>query len=416
MAQHNFEGNIDDINERQLEFIGKVIEELGFKDSKVTIEPVGKAGDNYTANVKRITIEHEEGTKKLVAKFAPSIELLRASFNTKVVFNNEHIMYTEVLPKLLQLQIDADIPESEQLKFAKCHGSLAEEPNEVIVLEDLGESNFVMLDRLEYLSDESVRSILKNFGIYHSLSYVLKKKEPDTYDHYKDSLLEVWASFNENSDMMNHFTQLENLALMVLADPEHQNILRHKVATALTQAVKFNKYDKNNKYAVIQQGDSWTNNFLFKFEEGVLKESVLIDYQLSRSGLPVFDLLYMIFNCTDHETRCKHYYEWLDYYYSELEKSLSHYGLKSNFVYPRDQLDADLKRYGKVAFSVAVIVSSALIMKSEDISKLQENMMNAGLREVSDSLNSSIFDEETVLRFRNRLVGLIDSMKEFGLL
>lgn len=68
----------------------------------------------------------------------------------------------------------------------------------------------------------------------------------------------------------------------------------------------------------------------------------MIDYQASNNVSPVVDLLYMILNCTDHETRSKNFYNWLDYYHSELDKSLSNFGLKANFIYPKDQLDADL--------------------------------------------------------------------------
>ncbi|KAH9632176.1 hypothetical protein HF086_011922 [Spodoptera exigua] len=91
-----------------------------------------------------------------------------------------------------------------------------------------------------------------------------------------------------------------------------------------------------------------------------LKESILIDYQVGKNSSPANDLLYMIFNCTDHEIRLKNFYNWLDYYHSELDKSLSNYGLKANYVYPRDQLDADLKRYGKLQFRCSILLCNVL--------------------------------------------------------
>lgn len=39
--------------------------------------------------------------------------------NIATMFKNEHIMYTEVLPKLVQLQRDVDIAENNLFKFAK---------------------------------------------------------------------------------------------------------------------------------------------------------------------------------------------------------------------------------------------------------------------------------------------------------
>lgn len=269
MAEYKFEGDIDNINERQLEFINKVILEQGFKDAKVTFEPVGIPGDNYIANVKRITIEGENGNLSLIAKIAPSHEILRMTTNAYLLFKNEHMMYTEILPKMVQLQIKEGVPEEDQLRFAKCYGSLSEETNEVILLEDLKTSGFVMVDRFESLSNESVKSVLKNFGILHSLSYVLKKQEPETYDYFKANLFDVWAAMADVEATQLYFKQIENNALSLLEDTEHRNIVRHKVSDVASLAAKMAKLEDGNKYSVIQQGDSWTNNIMFRFEASI---------------------------------------------------------------------------------------------------------------------------------------------------
>lgn len=271
MEHHKFEGEIDSIAPGQLEFIKNVIEQEGFKDSKVTFEAVGAAGDNYAANVKRIIIEGENGNLTMIAKIAPVNETLRKNLSVPLMFSNEHLMYTEVLPKFLSLQKQAEISEEDLLKFPKCYGANVEAPNEVVLVEDLKTSGFGMLDRFTALSDEYVKSVLRNLAIYHSLSYVLKNKEPDTYNYYKDNLKDMWGAMAAGTpEELAYFQQIETVSLNMLDDPEHQNVMRHKVSDVVMRAAKMTKFEDGSRYAVIQHGDCWTNNVMFKFEASIL--------------------------------------------------------------------------------------------------------------------------------------------------
>ncbi|XP_075982457.1 uncharacterized protein LOC142980764 [Anticarsia gemmatalis] len=419
MAQHNFEGAVDNISDRQLEYIQSVIVEQGFENSKVTFELVGKPGDNYVASVKRIIIEGENGSLRMIAKIAPGHELLRQAANTNLFFRNEHVMYTEVLPKLVQLQKEAGIPAEEQFKYAKCFGSLSEEPNEVILLEDLKTSDFIMLDRFEILSSDCIKSVLKNLALLHSLSYVCRQRDPEAYESFKANLVDMWAAMDGSGpgvDQMKFFFQcIENDVISILDDPEHVNAVKHKVAGALSLAAKLAKADNESKYNVVVQGDAWTNNLLFKFEDGEIPASIMVDYQLSKNCSPVYDIIYMIFNGTDHESRKKNFNDWIDYYHSELDKSLSNFDLKVNFIYPRDRLDADLKRYGKVMFGLCLCLVSVLVRKSDDAAKVMEAMQDEDMTTKVQEMGVSNSDDETKTRYRNKVIGLIDSFNEFGL-
>uniref|UniRef100_A0A2A4JDG0 CHK kinase-like domain-containing protein n=1 Tax=Heliothis virescens TaxID=7102 RepID=A0A2A4JDG0_HELVI len=414
MAQYNFEGDLSNISERQLEFLNKVILEQELDASKVVFYPVGKAGDNFVANIKRIHIEGANDSLKLVAKIAPTNEMARQTTNTGILFNNEHTMYTEVLPKFVSLQKAAGVPEEEQLRFAKCYGSLTEQPNEVIVLEDLNESGFIMMNKFESLSNECVRSILRNFAILHSLSYALKNKEPQKYDELKGKLMDAWELMAAIPQFAMHIANLESEIISVMEDEEHKRILKNKITDLFKVRAKLMKHE-NEKYMVIQQGDAWTNNVMFKLEEGSV-ESIMIDYQASSNVSPVVDLLYMIFNCTDHETRSKHFYDWIDYYHSELDNSLSNFGLKANFIYPRDQLDADLKRYAKLLFGLSLILANVLMRDSQEAGLVLEAMRNSGVNELLESMTNQSLQGETVVRIQKRVGGLIATFNEFGLL
>lgn len=271
MSQLKFEGQVENIAEGQLEFIRNIIEKEGYKDSKVTIEAVGGAADNYGANVKRLVIEGENGNLTMIAKIAPSFEPIRQAMGVSLMFNNESLIYTEILPKLLQLQKQADIPEEDQLNFPKCYGVNSEAPNEVILIEDLKASGFTMLDRFKPLSDEEMTSVLRNLAIYHSLSYVLRTKEPETYDYFKDKLHDLLGAMTEGSpELLGFFYQIEAVALQMLDDPAQQNIVKNKIGEMIKQVRKMAKFEHDSRFAVIQHGDCWTNNIMYKFEVSIL--------------------------------------------------------------------------------------------------------------------------------------------------
>ena len=147
-----------------------------------------------------------------------------------------------------------------------------------------------------------------------------------------------------------------------------------------------------------------------------MKQSIMIDYQASKNNSPVVDLLYMIFNCTDHETRSKNYYSWLDYYHTELDKSLNNFGLKASTVFPREQLDADLKRYAEFLFGLSLMLANLLTRDAKEASKFMEARQHTDLSEAMEAMKMDNMPDDTMIRFKKRVIGLIDSFTEFGLL
>ncbi|XP_030030730.2 uncharacterized protein LOC115447684 [Manduca sexta] len=408
-----FEGATDNISEPQLAYIRGVLEKRGYKDTKVTIQAVGKDGDNFVASVKRIVVRNENGEFRMIAKIATQHELLRANMALENIFRNEHIMYTSVLPKFHELEEQADLPKKDRLRFPECYGSLTAAPHEVILLEDLQVPGFIMMDRFKTLSDECIRSVLRNFALLHSLSYALKNKELDVFNEYKSALFDVWANA-ANKVETTFLKPIENILLTLVGGDQRKKLIKDSIDHGLKLGLKLKKHDEDSKRSVIQHGDSWTNNILFRFDGGILQESILIDYQISRVSVPTFDVMYTIFNCTDHKTRLEHFYDWIDYYHSELEKALGNYGIKANYIYSRDQLYADLKRYAKVLFAVSLIVANNLVLNPEEAAKFKESIKKS--MEDSEYSDFSPNEEETNLLKKRKVEELVDSFVKFGLL
>lgn len=279
MALFKFEGDFESLSEPQLKLVESVLQKHGFKEGKVIVEPVGKKGDNYIANVKRFIHESDGATFKMIGKSAPSAEILRKMMKTDVLFNNEITMYQEVIPKFINLQDVAGIPAGERVRFPVCYGVLNEAPSELILLEDLSDSSFEMLNRFEPLSNETVRLVVKDLAIFHSLSYALKELQPETYKNLAGKLINMWALLEHDVETQMFFEGTENDLKALMDSEKYKKILSGSLSDIKTHVKKVYNYEKSSKYTVIQQGDCWSNNIMFKLEVRHFTKTVVPQYK-----------------------------------------------------------------------------------------------------------------------------------------
>ncbi|KAI5640280.1 ecdysteroid kinase domain-containing protein [Phthorimaea operculella] len=404
----------------QWKLVTDVINEKGFGNGKVTVNAVGEAGDNFIAAVVRVTADKNGETFKMIAKVAPRNEQTRLASHTRVLFINEHVMYTEVFAKFTELEKAAGIPEDERFRYPVCYGTITEEFEELILLEDLIEAGFTMLDRFKSLSDNDIRLVLKNFARLHSLSYALKDREPETYASYKNKLIDYLTLAPKPEDL-KYFELIELDLINTLKAQKYVKFIKGTISKILDLAKKEGNWDENSRYSVIHQGDGWTNNIMFRLHDGVSESCCIIDYQVSRVASPVADLLFSLLTCTDYEMRKQHYISWIDFYHSELAKCLYEFGLKVDFVYPRDQLDADLKRHAKMGLIRTILVALMLSRESAEAAKIIEKWENDDGEEVSKDEMFEIarigaMSEKAHAKFKSKVEDLIDTCVEFGLI
>lgn len=276
MVGLQYEGATEGISDNQFKYISEVLEKKGLSDKNVLIEIVGAAGDNYMANVKRIIAKDKDGKLlKIVAKIAPKHAPIRSLFNTHRMFNNEHIIYTEVLPKFKELQKYANVTKADMLNFAQCYGTFIEESDEMILLEDLNEKECVILDRLKPIEEKFLLDILKKLAIFHSLSFVLKHKNPEIFHDLSVRLYGHWSNMDIHEQVKVHLGKLQEYVLTLLSDDEEKSsIVRSVLIELSTNIARLAKEDAAAKHTVIQHGDAWTNNFMF-----ILEVRILIQYK-----------------------------------------------------------------------------------------------------------------------------------------
>lgn len=79
-----------------------------------------------------------------------------------------------------------------------------------------------------------------------------------------------------------------------------------------------------NGFRVLNHGDDWLNNFLFKYDQdGKLLDIKFIDFQLSFWGSPANDLIYFLVSSVRDDIKVKHFDDFIKHYHEQLVSSLN---------------------------------------------------------------------------------------------
>jgi thiamine kinase-like enzyme len=77
-----------------------------------------------------------------------------------------------------------------------------------------------------------------------------------------------------------------------------------------------------NGFRVLNHGNVWVNNFLFKYNEGKLSDVLFIDYQLVFWGSPACDLWQFFISSIRDEDKLQNFDSLMEFYHRELVSGL----------------------------------------------------------------------------------------------
>ena len=99
--------------------------------------------------------------------------------------------------------------------------------------------------------------------------------------------------------------------------------MKRDVQENLAEVAKLETLESAGKMACILHGDYWNNNFMFRCDaDGHPNALRMVDFQLSRIGHPLNDLLYFLYSSTLPELREKHMIGLLRLYFDTLKADL----------------------------------------------------------------------------------------------
>ncbi|XP_067633509.1 uncharacterized protein [Eurosta solidaginis] len=299
------------------------------------------------------------------------------------IFDIERTMYYEIVPEFEQLyrQNGAKVNIS-----AKCYNF--ETPSEfgVILLEDLRPHGYKNANRLEGLDLEHTKAVLERLAQWHAASAV----RVETKGLYPEAFQK--GVFNESQREMMENYRKSNMPIFLEALKEFKAkeivAMENVLETLTDQLIRTSIYDPDD-FNVLNHGDCWCNNVLFKYDrEGNLEDTLLIDYQMINYGSPAKDLLYFLLSSTSYDVKLKHFDYFIRFYHENLVKNLKLLKYPKKLPTLKEMHIAVLK-YSIWGISVCVgIMAVALLEQNNDA-----------------NIDGFFGNSEAATRFRNSLYG-----------
>ncbi|XP_065224994.1 uncharacterized protein LOC135848854 [Planococcus citri] len=305
-----------------------------------------KAGDNYMSEVYRLTIDYlkngQPQTRILFVK-VPSDSPMYEAGSKWDVFTKELVMYTEILPQIYAFEDD----------YFTARYYYVDEKH-TLFLKDLTQTGYKTGNRTQQLDFQHCAYALRCLAKFHGLSVHLEKTKglPDVIR--KDPF---YNFNNEDEEMRKQF--LAGLTQFYdFLDPAIRSKYADKIEFFKTiewTEVVANIVPENSSFNVLNHGDYWTNNIMFKYDKfGIIKKAKMLDFQICRWSNPAIDLIYFTITSMRFETYEKYFDLLCSIYLETLNKVLA------KFDYPTYEMEV-LKKDIESRFAFCFVVMSCVL-------------------------------------------------------
>uniref|UniRef100_A0A023F6M2 Putative ecdysteroid kinase n=2 Tax=Triatoma infestans TaxID=30076 RepID=A0A023F6M2_TRIIF len=348
---------------------------------RVDEKPTMEEGENYLSLIMRYRLEivrssGEKSVKYIIIKMQPPSET-KTNFSKEVsLFINEIKMYSIVLKSMKTL-----MEEFEDRRETLWCEMIAYTPYDMIALDDLKDQNFVIINRSETLDFDHSMLVMRTLGRYHAMSKILLKRSV-IYPYDFPSFI-FCRPLLVNICFISSLTVLEEAVKRSWgAKWSHLPEILRKVKSQIHEKIaKLSPIDKT-RFNVLNHGDCWKNNMLFKHIEGTKIPCAIkyIDFQLSHYNSFAWDLTYFLYNCTRPDIRRAKFKELLTAYHQSLVYNLKYFNYaEDNGIPTFDQILAEMERleiFGFLLLTSVHAMTTADTAETVDLEKMLKNLDN----------------------------------------
>ncbi|KAK9512733.1 hypothetical protein O3M35_001096 [Rhynocoris fuscipes] len=369
----------------------------------IQYEPAVAKGENYASVILRyrITVQLTNGEKEVkyvIVKTVPECEKEAAFCTETPVFKNEIFMYAVVLKEMEKLM--KEFNDTRDKLWADLVGY---RNNDVVMVDDLSRKQFVVMDRREMLDFEHSQLAIKALARFHAMSAVLLKRNIIKATDFKTLLfvssekminLFFVCFFNTFGDVVKKHWGSEWSYL-----PEH---LYNAAKSSVERCSNMVKLEKS-RFNVINHGDCWTNNIMFKHRIDNSGNKIpiairLIDLQMGHCNSFAWDLTYFFYNSIRPDIRRSRYFDLLSIYHKTLKEFLGIYS------YPMDEiptLDCVINEMQRLKFfGISLLISIQAFTSTEVPDSYDLFLAYANHQNPASGININIFNTES---FRNKV-------------
>ncbi|XP_023015326.2 uncharacterized protein [Leptinotarsa decemlineata] len=294
------------------------------------------------------------------------------------------------------------------------------EYNKHLVLDNLLEEGFKMLDKHETLDFESVLIVLQALAKLHAASIIYEEKlNKNLLEEYEEDLEESFYNDREgfiNSRGIEASIKCVVKEIEIFDFPPILSSGKCFAEIAITTCLKIYQLVKPSKKFrnVLNHGDLWMTNFMLGYDKDqVARECKFFDFQFGRYAPPSQDVLSLIYLTTTREFREKYMYQVIGMYYSYLEKHLKVSDLNINDIIPFSDFMESCEEQ-KLFAIVQTAMYFPLILISND--KVKEYFSDEILNEKAlfeDRSYLVLAHKDTDESYEKRLRESIRDLKEF---
>ncbi|XP_065363812.1 uncharacterized protein LOC135957074 [Calliphora vicina] len=324
-------------------------------------------GENYCSKIYQVKALYRRSKYQLdeeIELIVKSIAITPATqfLDDLAVFLREKIFYSDVLGKLELLIADGS-------KFgAKCLYT-TREPMQTIVFDDLTQYGYKLANRQSGLNEEHCIVTLKKLAKFHASSMILLKRDAGIKEHFRTGMLD--ENYIRTSERFMDFMTLllRTLADLVKTWEGYETIsekLHGHCDHLIENLVKTGK-EKANELSVLNHGDLWVNNFLFKYAEDQPEKPIdvlFVDFQNSFFGSPGCDINFFLNSSVQLDVLINRRDFLIESYYDTLTDSLK--SMYYNHIPTLDDIKMEIYSRELYGFFSSYAFLPMVAMKKED--------------------------------------------------
>ncbi|XP_046809579.1 uncharacterized protein LOC111674599 isoform X1 [Lucilia cuprina] len=336
----------------------------------INIKNASKSGENYSSLLLRIKtdVELADGKHKtlsFVLKAQHSKQFMIQITNMLRLFPKEEEMYYRILPRFEKLYEDV----GKIVQFApKVHRFDHDIGVEHILMEDLQMNRYKNINRFEGLDIIHSETVLRKLAEYHAASACYVEK----YGQFSEDFTQgVFSS--KNRSLLQEFNASSAFLAQLKKWP---NCLKYYEKLCDTDVYLVDRLLEDQKvnareFNVLNHGDLWCNNIMFQYDAfGKIKNTLFVDFAISKYGSPANDLYYFILSSCAADIKLSKFDYMVRYYYDHLIENLK----LLQYARPLPKLvniHCSLLRNGLAAYMVVSKVFPAVILQNTDNANLE---------------------------------------------
>uniref|UniRef100_A0A1B6CL31 CHK kinase-like domain-containing protein n=1 Tax=Clastoptera arizonana TaxID=38151 RepID=A0A1B6CL31_9HEMI len=270
----------------------------GFNKPQVTIlnykiSPGLGVGQNFCSRVYKVNVIYREDGQKnkeknLFIKMPIEEGEILNVINDARFYESEVLMYTELFPTMEKLVGKLDF-------VVQTYPSKEEY---TLIFEDVSKEGYVMGEKEKRLDFKHCKEALKILAKFHASTVALNKQSPDLVASVGEPVFKK-RDQRSNSFMEEKFEDFYDIIQTWKGYERYVNIIKESTEQLWERLEE--TFSRRETINVLNHGDFWTHNILFKHNtEGEIEKVKLIDYQMCVYGSIGIDIHYFTWTSMQH--------------------------------------------------------------------------------------------------------------------